>query len=364
MRNGFVCCTPYHVMLSVHLAMSKYQTCENEIFVCDHFVNSDKVYENLKKIGVFSKVYYVRDNYLKSNNKKEKLHRFFFRKYKDMLSTENVNFNYDNLFIYTYTFFSILAVDLVKLNNKNSKINLVEDGIGTYLANFDSVKNKVKKVFDVIFRTFLNYRLLNPWLISKIYLFDIDLYSGTFKDRLERIPNINKENNNYKEKINYIFNYYNHDIYKKAKFIYFDQCFSLDNIFSINEKHIVKDIITIFRNLKIDNNLIIKLHPRDHVEKYKELNFSNVNNSSFPWELICLNENVGERIFISVNSSAVFSPSILFGNHNVVILLYKLYNFKNENFEFFIKNLISKNKITVYIPETLEELSNIIKKYI
>jgi Alpha-2,8-polysialyltransferase (POLYST) len=358
MRNAFVCCTPYHVIVSVHMARNLYTNDRNEIFISNHFGDSIKIYKNLKKSDLFHNVYYVTDkelSYDKSFLKISKIKGFLFNEKKSILS-EEIDFNYDKLFLFTHSFFSILITNLVKKNNKNAQISMVEEGIMTYLLGTNNLKDKIKNYIDIICKFFLNKRFLNPKMVNYIYLFEPKLYSGNFNYKLRKIPKIPLDSN-FCSKLNEIFNYSAQSNFKTAKFIFFDQSFGIDKNKQIDERKVIEELL----NFLINDEVLIKLHPRDSKDKYQDLNLKNVNNSNYPWEIICYNEEIKNRVLIAVNSSAVFTPQILFRKMNSIILLHKVFGVNNTQFNNFLEKFVSNFKgSNIYIPKDFIELREII----
>lgn len=360
MRNAFVCCTPYHVIVSIHLIQSIYSGENNEIFISNHFENSFDIYKNLKKQKLFKAVYYVTDRHLSYDDsflKWRKIYGLFSRTYQSIIS-DPVDFNYDNVFLFTYSYFSVLITDLVKKNNKFSEINMVEEGTLTYmLGNYDIVDN-IRFYADFIGKTVLNRRFLNPNILNAIYLFQPNLYNGELSHKLKKIPSL-KISINIQKLLNHIFNFEEQGNFVSSKYLFFDQSFSIDGNRLISEFEVVKSISDILPR----DEILIKLHPRDSKDKYKSFNI-NVNSSNFPWELIYYNyfKDIKNKVLISVSSSSVFTPKILFNCEHDIILLYKIFGKTDRRFVKFVNKFktIYKKK-NVYEPETLNEFQQIVK---
>ena len=58
---GFCCATPYHLLLTLHMAKYEFEREEKCLIVCNHFVHADDVVEKIKKLAVFKVVVLVRN---------------------------------------------------------------------------------------------------------------------------------------------------------------------------------------------------------------------------------------------------------------------------------------------------------------
>lgn len=359
MRNAFVCCTPYHLIVTLHMIGTLYKEDQNDIYISNHFESAKNVYQRLlslkTKINIPVKnVYFIEDkeiSYDKSSFKINKIKGLLTCNISKYIKT-NESVIYTNLFLFTHSFFSNLIVTYAYNKNKAVKINFVEEGRMSYVIRRSDIRNKIKFFLDRITKV-IKRRILSINIADKLLLFQPDLYTGDLKDKVSPIPSI-KENPELKGVLNDVFNYQKQTNFNHAKYIFFDQSFAIDSNKQINEYVIVNNLTT--RYFKED--LLIKLHPRDSIDKYKNYSQTMVNNSNFPWELIYLNEDLYDKVLISVNSSAVFTPKIVFGRNHKIIILKNIYGFVDEELNNFIK-LFDHNK-NVFQPSTSEELKKII----
>lgn len=359
MKNAFVCCTPFHILVSLHLVESVYKDTENDIFISDHFSSAYEVYQRLEKSGKFHSVYYVRDkeiSYDKSFFRLRKFKNLWKRNSSSVLDNFISEPKYDEVFLYTYSYFSVLLADLCK-SKFQSNINMVEEGIMTYsLGNYrsdfiKSILNKFLRIFD---RFYLNYDGLDS-----VYLFSKDLYSGKRVKKIKEIPNIPVESN-FKNMINDIFNYEPQSEYNNSKIIFFDQSFSQDG----NTSEVENNVLQILLEHCDKGNVLIKLHPRDKPDKFGDNISFRINNANYPWEVVYLNENIDNHILLAVSSSALFTPKIIYGAEPKIVLLYKLLNVEvNSGFEDFISLLqTTYTKNNVFIPSNIQELQQVLQQ--
>lgn len=360
MKVAFICCTPYHIILSLHLAETKYYNFKKDIYICDHFVNANKIYNKLKDNPIFCNVFFIEDhslNYDKSFLRYKKAYVMILRDYTYFIK-DRIDLDYNELCVFTHNLFSKLFYAEILNRNENILVNLVEEGTSTYTSKYIEQNNFKARVLNVLSKL-VNRKFFNNKDFDSLLLFKPELYSGNIKVKRSKISEIKKENTKVKDKLNSIFDYdYSSLPYEDYKFIFFDQTISKDGEIPVDEKKILFDMMEIINN----DDIIVKLHPRDSKDKYKDVSFNIQSDGNLPWETIYLNLDLEDKVLITIRSSSVFTPKIVFNKENKIILLYKIAGIKDEEYEKFVgkfRKLYSRN--TIYIPENWNEFREIIK---
>jgi hypothetical protein len=360
LKNAFICCTPFHIIVSTHLANTLYKDDDNVIFISDHFKGAENIYEKVKKVTLFNDSYFIKDkeiSYDKSNFRINKIIKFINRDANEFIHGWTGE-DFDNLFVFTHSFFSLLITDVLKERNPKLKVNFVEEGIMTYIFNIYSSINIFKKMTDTFLKVAFKRRILNINMADSILLFKPELYSGNKTTKITKIPPI--KDTEILPILNELFQYKAQSDFSNSNYIFFDQSFTTDNNKLINEFTVMRDLVKIFKS-----NLLVKLHPRESKSKYLDFNIMYRNNSNFPWEVIYMNEDVKNNVLIAVNSSALFTSQIMFDNYQEIILLNKLYGLSDKKFEKFLKKfkkIVINNRIGVYQPSNLIELESLYNK--
>ncbi len=105
----------------------------------------------------------------------------------------------------------------------------------------------------------------------------------------------------------YIFDLKDNDLVYNEKYIYFSSVYDFEGGESIGELELVRSI----RDCVGNDNLLIKVHPRDKRMVYEDEKFHVDRNSKLPWEAIQLNIDCTDKVFITVNSGSVLSVNML-----------------------------------------------------
>lgn len=336
------CCTPYHIINAINLKLNLYSDEKVDLFICSHFQNAEKVYKKALQSELFNNVYLIDDEKL---NIRQVYRMKFFNDYS-IVGIDIRKLKYNKLHFSTYGNFNINIARYLKLKYK-SKIIFVEDGLGSYVGEYDfKSDSKLKNILKYIIKDF-NLEYIDEFMVYDKRLMQID-----YNKEVSELPPI-REIEKIQEIANYIFDFEKYDI-SKYKYILLDQI-SCDE-FQHNKW---KEIYSYLKQVIKKDELIIKIHPRESTDKYE--NAIIYNNYIAPMELLFMNTE-NESIFITMHSTSAFSNSVIFKRKTTVILLYKMFNLHNEIIEKYISSVKKYYDVTILIPESLEELGNIIRK--
>ena len=110
--------------------------------------------------------------------------------------------------------------------------------------------------------------------------------------------------------------------------------------------------------------MVIKKHPRDEEPEDQRLQY--YLHPETPFECVCMNMDMSEKIVISYSSTAATTPKILLDQEPYVIMLYKLVEgnakLSQELSSYFesVKGLY-RQEDRFFIPENMEELKEILE---
>ena len=187
---------------------------------------------------------------------------------------------YDDLIYYNQ--FDNLKVVFAELYEKNPQIivSRFEEGIfsyadGEYLAKKDKIVNPLRKILGK--KTLLECQ-------HNFYCFYPELYKGHLNP--VQIPSV----------------------------------FDFEGGAPVGELNVIKQVAALIGN----ENLIVKVHPRDSIDRFVSAGLNVDNNSAIPWEAIQLGRDFSDHIFLTVNSGSVLSVSMLQEKKPKIHFLYKL----------------------------------------
>lgn len=218
---------------------------------------------------------------------------------------------YDELIYYNQ--FDNLKVVFAELYEKNPqiKVSRFEEGIfsyadGEYLAKKDKIVNPLRKALGK--RTLLECQ-------KNFYCFYPELYKGHLEP--VQIPKIESDGKTA-QILSRLFDT-STAIYPQ-KYIFFSSVFDFEGGAPVGELNVIKQVAALVGN----ENLIVKVHPRDSIERFASAGLNVDKNSAIPWEAIQLGRDFSNHVFLTVNSGSVLSVSMLQEKKPKIHFLYKL----------------------------------------
>lgn len=355
----FVCNTYSQLIESIQLRITTFKDDSVSVIITDHTNNSKTVYNRIKKIDVFNNAYYF-ETLRKYKSPTGIISKFDRLKHyiwgSDPTWREYINDAYDELIFYSqtdeiYTLFSYLYK-----KNKNINASRYEEGIVSYDDwNFYSKKANIASRFrHLMKKASLEDR------IKKFYCFYPMLYEGSLEP--EKIPTIDPESR-ITEILKYIFEVdSNTTDYNQYKYIFFSSIYDIEHGKSIGE---IDAVSSIAKYVGIDN-LLVKVHPRDNPQRFRERGLHVDEKSSVPWEAIQIGNDFSNHVFLTTNSCSVLSISLIQKNKPKVLYVYPLCKISNnpvaagtiKTIESLLNSEFVKTSIdTVRVIKDIEELN-------
>jgi len=317
-----ICNTPYQIFVSTWLKMTLLKQDRVDIIVSNHMNNSDKIAENIKKTSVYENVFHVESKNFVPQDYLQTL-KSVFSPFGHLEEQFSIHKRYDVLFasnidrLARLLFHAIKNDKLDKRANKNLEFYIYEDGIATYSRHYEKAYDFTKKTRRLLFWYKHKKMYYN---CNGIYLFDKDAIMWQPNTLVLEIPKIDVNNIEFKNIVNTIFDYQNaNDVYDK-KYIFMEESFFADGC-DVNDVEVVQQI----SNVVGRENIMVKIHPRNPINRFKELGYKTNENTHIPWEVIVLNQDMSEKILLTFASTAVLNPLRLFGQNTKVYSLYKCF---------------------------------------
>ena len=358
-----ICNTPLILFTFINLIN---QIRENKIIVdvvlTDESVGMETNADRIKKIGIFRNVYFIKikDNY-KGGNLLKKVKKIFYiyNIQSDVFDKLIYEERYDEFFYCLNDIISNQLYYILKTRTPLLKTYKFEEGYTDYVS---TNKDSIIKLFLAFTSKFHNKGILErdidgyytyhpEWIHDKYYSISV----------LKKIVPINKKNESLIDDLNTIFGYSNQATEFQMPYVFLEESFSIDKA-KIDDFAIIKKIVNIVGN----DNIIIKPHPRNDKDRFTEIGVR-VSTCRIPWEIIMLNGDFSNTIFISISSGSIVNSigwGINTGKRNV--LVYKLLKKKpilcNKSYEDLIeRNIEASNDYQLTAPMTQKELTEILK---
>lgn len=363
-----ICNTVLQIMFATNLKYTEFVDDDVDLIISDHTNNSEVIANNSKNVNAFSNVFYVKSkDFVRSEaailtngrwgyitdeiHKTQILKRFI-----------GLTDKYDILFAANPDKFANLLFECLYEKNPNMKYFMYEDGLSAYCVLGETLKlqrhltvSKLHTVFNQIIR-----KKYASKYISGLYLFEPELCEWDDGIPLYKMAKIDKNNEKLVHTLNEMFGYSKmNDTYSEI-YIFFEESYSVEDT-EVNDIEIVENIAEIVGK----DNIKVKIHPRNPINRFANLGFATNKNTFIPWELIMLNEDMENKILLSIASGSIANPYIIMGMKTKSIVLMKcaqgdfgksgnIYN------EFLYTKIYKRNPDVFLVPSDIKELDKMI----
>ena len=307
MKNLFLCNTPYQVIVATQIVTSKYENDVNDIIVTDRIADYESLYKNIKKSGVFNKV-----TIWKIKNKYARKSGVFFvvslLLSKLGINIHSVNFGeYDNLFCGNIAKVATILYRIVK-QKKEVNTYLFEDGFSTYskeCGDFFLKINRTKTIKQKLLRIYRKASFEFFLDLKGIFIFSPNILDWEPSFPIIEIDKIDSKNNNLVAIYNSIFGISTIvDSYSEGV-IFFEESYFADSI-DVGDEIIIKQLAN---KVGLDS-FLLKIHPRNPVNRFNSVGIHVNKDTSIPWEIIALNKDLSDKILITIASGSALTSLV------------------------------------------------------
>ncbi len=308
--------TYFQIIIAIKLKLTTYKNDDVDIIISNHSVDSYKIYESLKNISIFNKIFYFRSKEAKNKIIKI-LQNFCYLLFPNLsLNSKKMKLGYyDEYLFYNINKYSYLLYDALHKKNKKVKVIRFEEGYISYLHINVGISNSYKKIRKILGKEFIEEK------IEYNNLFNPNLLIYNPKAPIKKIENLERKDIELRNIVNKVFKYdLINDIYDK-KYIFFEESFFCDNK-GIDDMDLILNIAEIVGK----ENLMVKLHPRNKVDRFKEYGITTNKTIGIPWEVIQMNNDFSNKVFLTISSGSVLASKLYFNDNIETYLLFNCTN--------------------------------------
>jgi len=305
-----VCASPYQVLALNRLIDEYYLGDEIILALADTIADLGGLYAKALEEPRFSKVYLweIKGRYNFSQTVKI-INAFMGERKSEILTSHigGIREKYD-VFLFANISPAVMHIGTVlKKYNSKIEIGMFEDGFSTY-SNYTGdflLQGGFKGYARRFFRN-----------MSFIYSFAPELFE--WKPRCE-IKVVKRElKKETLDRLNRIFDYASLEDKYDAKVIFFEESFVADG-----REFDDLELVDLIADIVGKENIYVKIHPRNPVNRFKEKGYKTNENTAVPWELIACNTDMSEKILVTVSSSAVMNTFFMLGEGVTAYMLYE-----------------------------------------
>lgn len=315
----------------------------------------------LKKRGIFSKIIISEDS-LAYNERYWKLSREekkeISRNPSSFIYRPKFEEKYTDFYIGVYSVYAKLLYYYLIQKGMKPKIHFFEESHNNYTIDLKKGKEADGMVHE-------EYKENNFYKnIVELLLYRTDLYSGTVMEcPLVKMKQIDYKDPQVRGMYNEIFGYAQ---LPKEKYIFLEEPFFEDRKPSSD-----MDLLEGISKIIGKDNLIVKMHPRNQIDRFSRRGFKTMTNSLIPWEVMIMNTfDIEKKVLLSVNSNSSISAKIVFDRDINTIHLYKMILFgksdamMHSGFKSYYTKLYTNFNIkrkNLYAPNNINEFIEVIK---
>ncbi len=353
----FKCATLVHLMNAIQIKRKFYTNTGADV-ILSGLTDFSTVVPKLMKSGIFRNVIVSTDNQLLDEtirSKSEFERRKLTRKPDYLFEDMSLDGKYTELFLgIPYAFDILLYYYLVRKGNSLS-VSFYEEAQTTYLRNWTN-KIKSANLFNEQYgsKSFLN-------VLKNVYVYEPELYMGIGVENLIKIPKIECDNETKK-----IFNsVFEPEVLPNERYIFLEENFIGDNNY-VTDIDCLDDLAEFVGK----ENISVKMHPRSPFDRFAHRGYKLCTTMRLPLELLILNNDISDKVFVTISSGAGVSSQVMFDKEVKSINLYK-YMLIGKNFhvrepvfnKYFDKLMekINDNCVTIFRPENREEFVELIR---
>lgn len=361
-RALFFCTTVYQLLNAINIKKNMLSSEWSADIVMNDSTDFSEIIQRLQKCSIFDNIYQIAElGYYKQNKGvlvqnvsfNVRINRFFSgavlkKRYRLVL-----NQKYDALLVPLIDNIAAVAIyGLLSKRNAALRLYEYEEGFGTY-AKPGYMKWSISKAEKMLCRITGRKILCGDNVKCTL------LYKPALCNRqdipLRQIPQLKLKD---RELYNYIFGYDNTII--NQKYLLFNQYFDEDG-FNCGERRL---FLSLVETIGADN-VAIKLHPRSTGAVYDSRLIMNTG-QGVPWEVCMMNQDMDDKVMVTVSSSCVYTSKMIFSSKCKVILLFGLpggyLNMHDKAWNEFVNRFQAEYDGDVLIPKSKEELADMLKE--
>ncbi len=354
--------TPLQMFNSIVIMRHFFPGDTMDLFVLDIACDMHECIERYRSLDEVGDVYFL-DDVCKKKSRAGIVfdHIYTTKKQKGILRSIRTKTYQDMFTTYVTRPATWLYTKLIK-RNPDMRLHFYEEGIGVYTRQLYESYNGIKRMYQL-----LGYRCEADY-VEDMYVFQPALYRGT-KLPLKKIGKVTGQDTEY------IRGKSDFPVYPYARCILFlENAYDGTPMDGLDECQIIDEIISAVGK----ENVWIRLHPQSPKDKYRDKGYQIDRNSQVPWEdLIARNARIEQVLLVTVLSSAVFTPKMIYGKEPGIIVAGRAVSMEypgagwaaacwNREYEQFVEGVagLYQDKAKIMIPDSYGAIGKIARGFL
>ena len=354
-RILFRCDSMYQLLNAVWLKKERMGKIPGDLILSDH-TEFDHVIPGLCVSRLFEHIYQMKSKEAASHywNLSKEERRQISRHPEEYADIDFLEEDYTDFYLSFDTAYVKLMYYAMIQKGMKLKVHLFEDGMATYVCDVE--KRCKEDGMDHAFygtKSFLEN-------IEELLLYEPEYFTGPQPPfPLEKIPAIDCKNIEVCQMFLEIFG----DIeLPEEPYIFLEEAFFDDRIPS-NDLELCQSMAALVGK----ENMVIKRHPRNRVNRFRDYGFRTMEQSKVPWEILLMKYDICQKILVTVSSNASITANLIFSKNMNVIMLYPMFIGKtwlmgNRNFKEYhekVLNKMNRERKNIFCPHSFDEVREI-----
>ena len=359
---AIIVATPLQLFNAMIIMRHHFKGEKADMFVLNIACDMRLIIEKYQKLDCINRVYYLDDVCRHDHNRFKIVWDFIHTTSQQRKWLKEVKSkSYTDLFSTWVGKISTWLYTKLLKTNPYIKVHFYEEGLGVYTRDMYPDTNGLLFMFKL-----LGYKFEANYL-QDLYLYNPALATHNKDLDHKAIGYVTSGDIKYFSKVVGIEKIIPYTV----NAIYFENDFRRTVFEGINEIEIINRIISSIGN----DNLIVRMHPRNPVDKYSGYPYQIDKNTTNSWEdILAGDSNWDDMTLITLNSTAVFSPKLIYNKEPRIMILGKVIMneyasntwasaFWSNSYATFVEGIkrVYRNSSNVLIPENFNEMENILK---
>ncbi|MBP5469914.1 MAG: hypothetical protein J6Z11_11805 [Candidatus Riflebacteria bacterium] len=360
----FVCTTPYQIIGALSIVLC--EKLKADIFICSTFKGYKELADRLKNLKVFQNVYEIDCNKIKpfSNRRHSKIGSLIQpliqvckpERYVSRFLDDNLTYN--SFYVSSRAHIKMLMYYVLQKRNPNMRVIIFDDGLGSYQENSHALNASKLRCWVENILGLKNY---DSKLVSfELYLHNMIKLPSYLKNcPIGQMPRLNWNKEENKKILKALFGIKDTEKYNE-KIILFDNFRDSKSRLDLFRK--IDECFEKILEIAGEDNILFKGHPRSLVSP--SIPLKNTAKQGIPVEVFYSDmDDLDSRVLVAYNSTAIYTPKILFDKEPWVICLHRIVGTApQENPEQIYQMFLSeyRNPKKLFAPKNLEELQGML----
>lgn len=318
MKKLIICNNVYQTLVALWIVHKSDRTSVWDAIISDHMSNSENLANRIRECGLFEKVFYVKSLSLKnhwvSHNRAARLVNAVFPMH-ELREYVKVHSEYSDIYFANFDIFSQILYNALSHSRSDVNLHVFEEGLASYssfakyYSDFKSFYGGEKTGLKRILHKYIYKTKVIPGNLKEFLAFNPQLIQWDPECDIHTMEKIDCQDMQFRNLVNNVFQFDPSEQEYDRKYIFFEESFFAEGS-EVNDIELIEDLAARVGK----ENIMVKIHPRNPVNRFQQLGYKTNRNVSIPWEVIVMNsDNLSDKVLITIASSCILNPIIVFG---------------------------------------------------